>query len=434
MTVRSQAVRDLAATSATAFRRSVFWPHVLCAVFIVLWLDVGIAAPWMAALPGAVKIGVLGLWLVLAAVRSASFVGAVVANAWPLALFLLVAVLFAAEIAQSVQYVQGIGYLLIAFALMCFYVQDRFRTERLIVMTAMLVDLAITGARTVLALQTDPLVSRYLATTEENRTAIFGERSFLGLGGYSYAYSLAGIVIVLLHFAVRTRYKITLTIVAAVGMGVLLELAFTTAVVLVVVMGAAFLVQDVVRHAELRIFIGIAAVLGWVAGVYSFALDAVARLEWLNAAVAERLGDLSRSLSGESLAGSDFGKRVEFWGDSVDIVLSTGPLGLAGAGAMNQETGGHSQWLDLLASYGVMTLPFGLFLVLAWRFCRSQLSAPVVDAIRRSWLFFVVLGLFNTVLFSTIVLTWMFLLPSVAGWFARTTSITPRSETGGASR
>ena len=71
------------------------WVHVACGAFIILWLDVGLAASTMNLLPSIVKIGVLGLWLGLAAVRSRPFVETFVVNAWPLPVMMGFTLLFA---------------------------------------------------------------------------------------------------------------------------------------------------------------------------------------------------------------------------------------------------------------------------------------------------------------------------------------------------
>lgn len=397
-------------------RSLIFWPHLACAIFVVLWLDVGVGGTLVVSLPGIVKIAILGLWLFVAAARSRSFLGTLAVTAWPLVLIFLVSVLYAAEVAESQQYTQGFGYLLIAFALACFYSQPHLRRERFVLMWVMVTDLAITGLRTLVALQTDPQLSRYLATTEENRSAVYDDQSFAGLGGYGFAYSLAPILVLLLYFLVRSRAKILLIVVIAVGLFVLVELAFATAIVLTLVFGGVFLISDLVARLELRVFVFAVAVLGWVSGLYSATLEALAGISWINAEVGQRFVELSRLLAGESSTHSDLGTRLDTWTTSIEIFLSTAPFGLAGQVELNQATGGHSQWFDLLASYGVWISMLALFLVFTWRLLKSRMTPTGVEALRRSWIFFLVVGFVNPLLFSTIVLTWMFLLPALAEW------------------
>jgi hypothetical protein len=410
---------------SVAVKYPIYWPHLACAAFVVLWLDVGVADSLVSSLPSIVKVAVLGLWLLIAAARSLPLLGTLVVSAWPLGLMLLVSVVYAAEIAQSGQYTQGFAYLLIAFTLARFYSQPHLRRERLALMWVIITDFVITGLRTVVALQSDPQLSRYLATTQDNRTAVYGDRSFAGLGGYGFAYSLAAILVVLLYFLVRSRVKTPFVIVTAAGLLVLVELAFTTAIVLVLVLGGGFLVHDLVRRADLRIFLYSAALVGWASGLYSTTLAAVAHISWVNQDVGQRLIELSQFLSGESSTGSDLATRFDRWASSIEMFLSSGPFGLAGQGRPNQATGGHSQWLDMLASYGLWIGGLALFLVFAWRLLGSRMPPNGVAALRRSWVFFLVLGLVNTLLFSTIVLTWMFLLPSLAGWLAERTPSSP---------
>lgn len=404
------------ATAVRERRRGVFWPHLACGAFVVLWLDAGVATAWMTALPSVVKLGVLACWLVLATLRSTPFLGTLTVNAWPAAIMLLVTVLYSAEIARWSQYAQGLGYLLIAFALFCFYGREQVRTERNVLMAVMLADLAVTGVRTLIALQADPLLARYLATTEQNRSAVYGSRSFAGLGGYPYAYSLAAILVVLLYFLVRSARKAILLVACLVGGLVLVQMGFTTSIVLVLALGVGFLVRDMIGRPELRFMLYAAAIIGWVSGLYSATLHWMAGLPGVSAAVSTRLLELAGLLLGNSSTGSDIGVRGERWSSSLQLFLSSGVFGLAGRGQMNQDTGAHSDWLDLLASYGLWAGLLALFLFFAWRLARTRVSPIGRESLGRFWVFFLILGLVNTLLFSTIVLTWMFLLPALAEW------------------
>jgi len=281
----------------------------------------------------------------------------------------------------------------------------------------MAADFAVTGARTVIAVQSDPRLARYLATTEENRTAIYGARDFAGLGGYGFAYSLAAILLLLLFYVLRAkRQRPTISLIIAGGLVVLFEMGFTTAIVLTLALGFIFLVQDLIKVIAFRMFIYASAVFGLIIGLYSSLLNAAAESPLVSDDVSQRFSELALYLSGESSNGSDLGTRLDRWRESIDIVLSSGPLGLAGKTAVKGDTGGHSEWLDLLASYGVLAMLVALFFVFAWRALRDNTSASEISSLVRPWTFFVVLGFVNTLLFSTIVVTWMFFLPALANW------------------
>ena len=393
------------------------WVHVACGAFIILWLDVGVAAATMDVLPSVVKIGVLGTWLGLAAVRSKPFLDSFAVNAWPLAVMMVITVMFAGEVVQASQYTQGFGYLLIAFALLCFYAQPTHRREGLVLVCIVAVDLAITGVRTLIAVQSDPQLARYLATTEDKRVAVYGDQSFAGLGGYGLAYALAAVLLVVMFFLVRgQRHRFALALVLACGLVVLVELAFATAIVLTFGLGLAFLIHDLVQKAALRVLIYAAALLGWITGLYSAVLDTVAGWAVVGDVVSQRLTELARFLSGDSTNGSDLGTRLHHWSDSVAIFLDSGPLGIAGRTGVSGDTGGHSAWLDLLASYGLLVVLPLLFFLFAWRFSCRRSSPNGVSALRRAWLYFIILGFINPLLFSTIVLTWMFFVPMLVTW------------------
>jgi len=389
----------------------------MCGAFIVLWLDVGAAAGIMEALPGVVKIAVLICWLGLAAARSLSFLGDLVVTSWPLLTMMLVVVLYTTEIAESGQYLQGMGYLFIATALFCFYSEDSFRRERNVVLLVMVGDLTVTGLRTLIALQTDPLLSRYLATTEDARTAVYGSQTFTGLGGYGHAYSLAALLVVLMYFAVRSARKVTILTAIAICAVLVLQMAFTTAIVLAAVLGGGFLIRDRVDKAGLRLILLALALIGWMSGLYAYILRAIVQSTGLTPDIDVRLKELADFLSDEMSSGSDLGSRLDLWAGSLQLFLSSGPFGLVGRSGGNQEAGGHSQWLDLLANYGIWLFLLFMFFTFAWSLIRRRVPRPAVAGVGRGWLFMLLLGFVNTLLFSTIVLTWMFLLPALALWF-----------------
>jgi len=390
------------------------WVHLACGAFIVLWLSVGVGWSLAVSVPSIAKIGVLGLWVLLAAARPGPFFVAMI-NAWPLSVMLVTSVLIAPKLAGAGQDTQGFGYLLIAFALYSFYSQPQYRRERNMLLGFMAVDFAMTGVRTFVALQADPVLSRFLATTEEKRVAVYGDRSFAGLGGYGYAYSLVAILLVLLYFTVRSeRGRLLPAIFFIGGLVILFKLAFTTAIILVGVIGLLLIVRLI--RPGFRLLIYAAAILGWISGLYSAALNGLSGQSWVSAAVSDRLRELSGFLAGQSADGTDLGTRISRWKYSIDIFLENGPLGLAGRAAPDQVAGGHSQWFDLLASYGILALLPVLFLILAWRLCVSRAPTTEVDALRSPWIYLLLLGFVNPSLFSTIVLTWMFFLPSLVSW------------------
>lgn len=395
----------------------VSWVHIACGAFIILWLDVGQAASVMSRVPTIAKIAVLGLWLVLAAARSRPFMEKFAINAWPLPVMIGLTILYSGEVAQASQYAQGFGYLLIAFALLCFYGQPKYQREGRALVGVMACDPAITGIRTLVAVQADPELARYLATTEDKRVAVYGAQSFTGLGGYGLAYSLAAILLLLMFFVARGQgHRGVLGLIVACGLVVLIELAFTTAIVLTITLGLAFLIHDLVEEVALRVLIYAVAFLGWILGFYSAILEAVAGWSVVGTVVSQRLSELATFFSGESTRGSDLGTRLYRWSESIEIFLDSGPLGLAGRTGVRGDTGGHSQWLDMIANYGVLTVLPLLFFVFAWNFCRKRSTIIGALALKRVWLYFIVLGFINPLLFSTIVLTWMFFVPITASW------------------
>jgi len=389
------------------------WTHLALSAFIVLWLDVGVAGSLMETIPTSLKFAVVGGWLILATTRSRTFLQDAIGTAWPLLLFIIIVVLHSDEIAKANQYSQNLTYLLIAFLLYSFYSADWFRRERHVVLATVGLDFLITGVRTVIRLQNDPLLARYLATTAENRTAVYGSQSFAGLGGYGLAYALAAVAVVALAALVRSERKLLLLLIAGGCALAVIEMSFATAIVMMILLGGAYLIHDSVRRPDLRIVLGIILVIGFLAELPSRLLRAAASANLFSDAVATRLSELDSLLTGSSLSGSDLLTRFSFWSQSIETFLDSGPFGLAGTGRPHQEVGNHAEWLDLLAAYGVWSLLLLLFFAFARRRANRTVPSDARPALGRAWLFFALLGFVNTLLFSTIVLTWMFVVPAL---------------------
>lgn len=395
--------------------------HVTLGALLTLWLAVGVGSAVASSMPAALKLAGLGLWVLGAIIRSNYFVPRLVSTAWPLAVLIAVVLLFGIEVVNGYQYVQGLGYLLVAYSMWCFYSDSRFRRERHLLVLVMLTDALITGVRTLVALQVDPQLSRYLATTEENRTAVYGSQSFDGLGGYGFAYALPALIVVAMYYVARRhRHRALLVMSVAFGLIVVFEMAFTTAIVLAFVLGLVFLVRDLIVEIELRLLLYAAVLGGWIVGLYSFILDAMAGQPWVSADVRQRFAELADLLAGDVARHSDLAIRLELWGRSMSTVLDGGILGSITTRA-SEGAGGHSQWLDLLASYGIFALLLGGFLTLAWR-SLEQLADFNTVPVKRAWVYFLLLGFVNPSLYSVIVLAWMFLVPSLASLLSHTSA------------
>jgi hypothetical protein len=406
-------------TLALPVRARSISPHVALAAFIILWFDVGVGTAIAERVPTLAKFAVTGLWLAIAIVRSPRFLGSFVVSAWPLVVLIGLVSVFDGRVAQAGQYIQGLSYLLIAFCLFCFYSKAAFRRERNALLLLMAADFVITGIRTVAAVQADPDIARYLATTQENRKAIYGAQSFEGLGGYGFAYVIGAVALMLLHVAVtNSKFRLPAGFAVVACVAIVFELGFTIAIILVLALGLVFCARDVFgRRFELPALA--LFVFGWAAGLYARALDTISQQAWVAEAVSVRLTELSDFLSGTSNPGTDLGTRVEHWSQSIGLIWEHGAFGIVGVPLEPMQTAGdHSSWLDLTANYGLGVGLMALFLVFAWRLARTRFPSSVM-LMSRAWIYFVVLGFFNTLLFSTVVIAWMFFVPLAAAYLVR---------------
>jgi O-antigen ligase len=84
----------------------------------------------------------------------------------------------------------------------------------------------------------------------------------------------------------------------------------------------------------------------------------------------QRTAEVARFLNGDSLGGTDLQSRLDRYEDSWLAFAESPLLGVAASpsAARRYQLGGHTEWLDLLAAFGVLgSWPLPLLLVLRYR-------------------------------------------------------------------
>lgn len=409
---RSGGAAELTAQSPlTAFD----WMHALIALAVVAWLNTGLASHVVDQVPGYARWGMLCAWLGIAILHDGGFARSLVRESWPLVLLILYAslmALFGAGDLAAYQY--GLAYLLAAYALFIYYARARYRRVLGVLVLYLVVDTFVVGVNTYLALNDNPGLARLLAVSEETRRALLGADPYFAIGGYGYVYALGALAVALGYVLLNHRSKRLLVALPLLGCLVLLvKASYTIAIVLTLVLLVALALRRFGR--TLRPFVPAIAALV-VAGV----LAGPPLLRYLSAlpvvpdAVSVRLDEIATGLGGGDLGGSDLHGRTALYGESVNAFLHNVAFGTSANPDGLLRPGGHSTGLDLLAAFGVVALLALVFLVKAYRLTVDRVGGPLKPLVSVVWLYFLVLGIVNTLLFANLLITWFLFLPAVA--------------------
>lgn len=269
---------------------------------------------------------------------------------------------------------------------------------------------SVTAITTIIGLTADPMAARNLATglTEENSLQSYSIRN---IGGYGFIYSLV-LLIPLLIGAWRNDSikKIYIVLALILALACIFRSQYTTALGLTIV--ALLTVFLGKRFSPLKLCVlvvcEIVALIALINLLPAF-VGLISNLGPEASFMAYRLSDSLSTISTDGIFGLDRVQRAEMsWSIFVENPLSGNLFS-----TMPSELGAHSALLDLLASMGLLVIPFILFFIIAiiGRLLNRLVSLEIKPYAVASILIFFVLGSINTVLSSFTIPVVLFLVP-----------------------
>jgi hypothetical protein len=127
--------------------------------------------------------------------------------------------------------------------------------------------------------------------------------------------------------------------------------------------------------------------------------------------VSVRFDEIAYYLSGHDVSGTDLEARNNLYYQSIEAFAHNIFGGTALSGSYMYRAGGHSAWLDLLANFGLFSIPFFIFLYKAYKYCKNRIPINLRQFVNVYWLYFICLGFINTALFAPIYMMWFLFLP-----------------------
>jgi hypothetical protein len=282
-----------------------------------------------------------------------------------------------------------------------------YRLEK-ILFNVLIIGLIITSIITIRFLIQDPLASRVIAIAEGNSFY-----SMKGVGGFSFVYSLVLLCPVLFYSFIYTKSGnrwLYLLISCLFGITVI---AASYAIANIVMF--MLLVVPIVFNKKNILPVTIVFIIVLLAGKFllSFAYDYILSIE--NTIIRIRFLELYNfALFNEVQASSDISLRLSTYTGSFIKFISNPIFGVGAFFGTSGEVvgiGGHSEWLDLLARFGIVgSLPLLLFISSILKNIKSSLQKKTRPIYIIILFYFLLLGLVNPFL-GLVSMTTIFLLP-----------------------
>ena len=128
----------------------------------------------------------------------------------------------------------------------------------------------------------------------------------------------------------------------------------------------------------------------------------LADIEGIPYEVSVRFDELAFFFSGNDILGTDVNARLSRYLQSIDTFVNNVIIGTVAINSNVYKAGDHSAWPDLLAVFGLFSIPFFVFLFKAYKYCIERVPVMFKPFVKVYWLYYVCLGFVNTLLFSNI--------------------------------
>jgi hypothetical protein len=384
------------------------------AFIVIAWLNYGTFTYVMPYVPNYIRWGLFLAWFGLALTSNKKFAKTFCLQCWPLLFFYFYMLLISLFIEKDLKiYIKSISYLIMVYSIFLYYFDARYRKYQKFLCTFLFIDFIIIAINTYIHLQANPMIARYLSTGLETRDRLLGTAAFYIVGSYGYFYSLVSIILLLgFLFLNYHKKKLLSLLLIFTFIALLIRASFTLSILLTFIFLALLVI---IHYTNKYTFIAI-TLLGVIMllifqGTFASMFGQLADIEGIPYDVSIRFGELEYFFSGKDVSGTDLDARRNMYLQSLDAFTNNTLIGIALNHSSAYSAGGHSAWLDLLATFGFFSIPFFIFLFKAYRYCKIRVPLTFRPFFKVYWLYYICLGLVGTLLFANIYTVWFLFLP-----------------------
>jgi hypothetical protein len=310
------------------------------------------------------------------------------------------------------------------YSIFLYYFDGKYRRFQKFLSVFLFLDCVVVAINTYIHLQMNPLIARYLAAGAGTaaREKLLGTATFYGVGSYGYFYSLVSIILLLgfLFLNYRKKNYLALLLIFAFT-ALLIQASYMIAIVLTFI----FLVLLVImRYTNKYTFVAITLLvvitLLIFQGTFASMFEKLADIEGIPHMLSSKLNELAIFFSGSDVSGTDLNARLNLYSQSIDAFANNILTGTVLTNSNVYSAGNHAAWLDLLADFGLFSIPFFIFWFRAYKYCKNKVPLIFRPFVTVYWLYYVCLGFVNTLFFAQIYTTWLLFLPLFISSFFKT--------------
>ncbi|MGE0090525.1 MAG: hypothetical protein AB7S50_13720 [Bacteroidales bacterium] len=392
-----------------AINRIAEYIHLSIAIATLLWLNVGIYAYFAKNISNNIKLFLFLTWFGYSCISRIDYLENFIKRSLPLMLFFLTLILITLLTGTSELrvLVLNMRYFFIVYSIFLFYEKDP--SFQKIILSAIIIDMIIIGFNTFFALQINPNISRYLSTGSGVKEMLTGSAADnVGIGAFSYAYSLIFYCIYFFHRIIYTRkFKFIFVILFLIAVSLIINMQFTIS--LIILLASSFYI--IYRKFSSAKYFKLTLVFSFTILLLIFSLlpyffEYLYYQDLFPQHISDRLMDLSRLFSGRSLEGTNTAGRFSRYFLSINVFLEN-----FFTGSLTDKIGEHSGWFDLLARLGLLSVTLYIFFIKEYFYIRNKLKSSSLIYYNACFLSYFLIGLFNPSLFSQIFLTVFLIVP-----------------------
>ena len=384
------------------------------AFIVIAWLNWGTFTYFMPYAPYPIRWGSFLAWFGLALTSNKKFAKTFCIQCWPLLFFyfyILVISLFVEK--DLVIYIKRISFLIMVYSIFLYYFDEKYRRFQKFLCVFLLLDCVVVAINTYIHLQLNPMVARYLATGIETRERLLGATAFYGVGSYGYFYSLVSIILLLAFLFLNCRENFFLVLLSIFAFtALLIQASFAVAIIFTFIFLTLLVV---IKYTNKHTFIVIALLGVMVLLIFPGTIASIFRqlsnITGIPYLVSGKFNELVTFFSRNDVSGTDLNVRQSLYLQSVDAFVNNILTGTVLTNSNMYSAGSHSAWLDLLANFGLFSIPFFIFLFRAYKYCKIRVPLTFRPFFKVYWLYYICLGFVNTLLFANIFIIWFLFLP-----------------------
>lgn len=311
-------------------------------------------------------------------------------------------------------YVNGFAYLLMIYIILIHYMQSRYYIFRKILVVVLSADYLFVAINTFFQLDKNPYLARQLSTSSTSKEAIFGAKMFYGIGSFSYFYALVP-VILLLVFLLLSGSKRKILIIALVffAINLMLVASFTISIIFTSLFVLLMSLRMYSKNYKIILFfLSPIFIIIIYSGVIPSFFDYLSKLDNISYVIAGRFSELADFFSNQTTSKSDLVMRFDLYSVSLNTFFNSILWGAFGFRAGEYDIiGGHSGWLDLLASYGLLSITIIIFFIREYMNSLRIVGEKLQIYVKTYWAYFLLVGIINPIFSANIFVMWFIYIP-----------------------